>query len=168
MTSAYDLLARLAREDYRPRKVPGPHDSAIAAELGRVDSAESFETLASSIDLAVGRILNAFAYRMATFALRRQGQAWIRYGLVAAQLAMMVDDDRGVLPSYALLYRSAELIGVEATILFTEMSFMTESPMRETPAQFANRAPEDRSIEAMGLILVNEPDGPAFRPKGRS
>jgi hypothetical protein len=166
MTSGHDLLARLSRENYQPWKVPGPHDAAIAAELAGVDSTGSFETLASSIDLAVGRVLNSFAFRMATFALRRQDPAWIRYGLIAAQLAMMVDDDRSVLPSFALLYRSAELIGVDATSVFREMSFLAEHPMRETPRQFADRAPADKAIEAMGLMLVNEPSGPAFRPKG--
>lgn len=168
MTSAHDLLARLVQGNYRPWKVPGPHDAAIAAELGRVNSVKSFETLATSIDLPVGRVLNSFAFRMATYALRRHDPAWIRYGLIAAQLAMVVDDERSVLPSYALLYRSAELIGAEATSVFREMSFMTEHPMRETPAQFAERTPGDKAIEAMGLMLVNEPGGPAFRPKGRS
>jgi hypothetical protein len=79
---------------------------------------------------------------------------------------MTVGDDRGILPSYALLYRGAELIGADADALFRSASFLAEDPMWETPAQFAGRGPNDRSIEVFGMMLVTDRAGVTFRPKG--
>jgi hypothetical protein len=165
MQSLRDLLVRLANEDYRPPVVPGEEDTALAAEMVHVDSVAAFDDLSSGLNPKVGHLLNHFAFRMAVLALRSRDREPIERGLVAAQLAMKISDPRDVLPSYALLYRSAEELGVDASSLFQSFSFVKGNEWRESPAEFAARLPEHRSISAMGMELIDSDDGLVYKSK---
>jgi hypothetical protein len=158
------LLARLA-EEYAPSQVPAGEDAAVAEVMMRIESAKAFEDLAAVIDPGIGVVLNYFAFRMAALALRTENPAPISSGLVAAQLAMMVDDSRNVVPTYSILYRSAEELGVDAVKIFRLMSLMPQGPWRETPAEFAAREPAAKDISVMGIELIRSVDGPTYRPK---
>src|SRR5262245_19710440 len=103
MATDIDLLQGLAAEGYRPWKVPGPRDGEIASQMIRINSAPLLREFLPKVDLSVARVLNPFATRMAAMAVRRNDAVWIRYGLIAAQLAMAAEDTREVLPTYSLL-----------------------------------------------------------------
>jgi len=165
MESIYQLLERLAADGYHPSDIPGPEDMSISEAMSRLGTSAAFGDLASRIDLKIGRILSPYAVRMAELALRDPGSAQITEGLAAAQLAMMVDDDRDVLPIYAMLYRSAEEIGLDATAVFRAGSVMPENLLAETPAEFASRTPEDRSVEGMGINLIEESGDRTYQAK---
>jgi len=166
MTEEPDLLSRLAAEGYRSWRVPGQHDGEIASLLARVDSDSAFWNLTAHVDLGVARVLNSFSVRMATLAVRRNDVVWIKHGLIGAQLAMIAEEGREVLPTYSLLYRASELIGIDAQTLFREASYLIRESEHETPAEFALRRPEDRSVEAMGYVEGTDRDGFAFRFSG--
>jgi hypothetical protein len=167
MESDYTLLARLADKNYLPPGGREAKDATVAAVMARIDSSESFERLAALVDVKIAGALNGFAHRMATLAVRSRDSAIVVQGLVAAQLVMMVDDPRDALVTYSLLYRSAEEVGVGASELFCSTSFMPSGEFQETPAEFAKRDPAIRSISAMGMMLVDTPEGPAFRQRPR-
>ena len=157
-------LRRLSVASYGASR-PGSFDGEIASLIARVDSAYSFGRFAVQVDLTVARALNGFAVRMASLAVRKKDPAWIRYGLVAAQLAMVGDDPRDILPTYSVLYRAAEIVGVDAGELFSTRSYLSKSPDQETPAEFASRRPEDRSIKVMGYVESNDKKGFSFRQR---
>jgi hypothetical protein len=165
MESEYDLLARLADEEYDPPGGWAAKDAEIAAVMARVDSAESFERLAALIDLDIAGALNGFAHSMATLALRSRDSEPVIQGLIAAQLVMMVDDPRDALVTYSLLYRSAEEIGLDASEVFRSTSLVPSGEFRQTPAEFAERDPSIRNISAMGFVLVEGPEGPTYQQK---
>lgn len=158
------LLARLA-EEYVPSEVPTVEDVAVAEVMMRIESAEAFEDLVAVIDPEIGVFLNYFAFRMAIIALRTKNLEPVLSGLVAAQLAMMVDDSRNIVPTYSILYRSAEEVGADAVTIFRSMSLMPQGPWRETPAEFAVREPAAKDISVMGIELIRSVDGPTYRPK---
>jgi hypothetical protein len=163
MAMEIDLLQSLAAKGYRSWKVPGPRDGEIASLMARIDSPTMLRDLLARVDLPVARILDAFATRMAALAVRRGDAVWIRHGLIAAQLAMSAEDAREVLPTYALLYRAAELIGIDAMAYFRELSYLTWGSELETPEEFALRRPEDKAIGAMGYAESTDDDGFVFR-----
>jgi hypothetical protein len=165
MESEYDLLARLADDDYDPPGGWAVKNAEIAAVMARVDSAESFERLATLIDLEIAGALKGFAYSMATLALRSRDSAPVIQGLIAAQLVMMADDPRDALVTYSLLYRSAEEIGLDASEVFRSNSLMPSGEFQQTPAEFAKRDPAIRNISAMGMMLVEGPEGPTYQQK---
>jgi hypothetical protein len=160
----FDLLRQLAADGYRSWKSPGPRDNEIASLMAAVDSERALEEHAGQVDLDVARVLNGFAERMAETAVRRRDVAWLNYGLAAVQLAAVGEDGRQVIPTYSLLYRAAELLGLDADALFRERSYLQPAPGRETLVEFALRRPHDKSIAVMGYIERNDRDGLVFRP----
>jgi len=165
MESEYLLLVQLADKNYLPAGGRAAKDAAMAAVMMAVDSAESFERLAALVDVKTASALNGFAHRMATLALRSRDRAQVIQGLIAAQLVMMVDDPRDALVTYSLLYRSAEEIGLDASEVFRTTSLMPSGEFRQTPAEFAKRDPAIRNISAMGMMLVEGPEGPTYQQK---
>ncbi len=147
---ASDLLRSLAAEKYVARTVPGAHDGEIAELVATVTSVQAFADVAAGLDLRSGRILNNFAKRAASLAVRQRSESWIRHGLMAAMLASTVEDYREIVRTISLLFRAAELIDSDPVALFEAAAELAEPDAAETVRLFAHADESTRSISVMG------------------
>lgn len=157
-----ELLNSLAREEYSPWRIPGPRDSEISALISEVSTAQECEQLNRSLTLASARILSAFAYRSASWAVRIVRRFPIERGIVAALLAVGVEDDREIIPGLSLLLRAAELIDADPVAMFDDASDILGSRAARLAHDFAHGDPADRSIEVMGYIEARDDTGFRF------
>ncbi|MCM4085220.1 hypothetical protein [Paractinoplanes hotanensis] len=142
----------------------GNLDREIADFLNAVANSVQLSELSSRLGIGEARLMNHFAFRAANASLATSDKCWIRPGIIAAQIAMLVDDDREVIPSYASLYYAAEALSESADDAFTDNSYIVADGVIETPEQFAARPPELKSLEAMGLRVVETDAGPQLQP----
>lgn len=156
------LLRSLVAERYAPEAIPGPRDAEIASMLSSVATRQDFDSLASSLDLRSGRIMNLFAKRMASLAVRTGDAAWIRRGLVAALLSSTVEDYREIARTHSLLFRAAELVGVDPVALFDSAAAIASSDAAEAARLFAHADESARSIAVMGYTEGTDDDGFRF------
>lgn len=99
-------------------------------------------------------VLRVFAERMATLARRETSLERLRVGLDALALASSLGDSREALLIMPLLWKSAENLGLDAE---TEFRISAErAGDGEAIAGFAQRDREDRTIEAMGYVEVED------------
>src|SRR5215472_9283543 len=103
-----ELLRSLVSERYAPQAIPGSRDDEIASLISAVVSREDFDKLASCLDLAAARVLNLFAKRAASLAVRTGDSSWVRLGLIAALLSSTVEDYREIARTHSILFRAAE------------------------------------------------------------
>lgn len=157
-----DLLRMLTTEKYSPQTIPGPRDTEIAELISTVVSREDFDNLASGLDLDSGRILNLFAKRAASLAVRRDDAEWIRLGLIAALLSGTVEDYREIARTNSLLFRAAELLGSDPVALFESAAGLADSDGAETARLFAHADESARSISVMGYREGTDEDGFRF------
>jgi hypothetical protein len=157
-----ELLASLAAERYAPQAIPGAHDGEIAKLISAVASREDFDSLASGLDLRSGRILNLFAKRAASLAVRAGDGTWIRLGLIAALLSSTVEDYREIARTHSLLFRAAEIVGSDPVELFDSTAAIASSDAAEGARLFAHADESARSIAVMGYTEGSDGDGFRF------
>jgi hypothetical protein len=157
-----DLIRSLAAERYVARRVPGPRDDEIAQLLDRVISVEDFRHIAAGLDLPGGRVLNNFAKRAASLAVRLASETWVRRGLRAALLSGTVEDDREIARTRSLLFRAAELIGCDPAELFEETAALATPDVADAFRVFAHADESARSISVMGYVEGSDEDGFRF------
>lgn len=156
------LMQALIEERYAPQAIPGPRDGEIASLMSAVRSREDFDQLASRLDLAAARILNLFAKRAASQAVRVGDVSWVRFGLVAVLLSSTVEDYREIARTNSILYRAAELVGSDPVNLFDSASEIASSEAAETARLFARADESARSISVMGYAEGADDDGFRF------
>lgn len=154
----------LAAENYSSYRIPGPCDGDLSSTLAALQTPVDFAEAMPEVDRETAGILLSYAARMASYAVRERSDAWIKYGLIAAQLALAGSDDRDVTVVLSLLFRAGELIDVNVIELFLNVARL--APTRGgTVQEFAEREPPFRSIEAMGFREGNDDFGFRFMPK---
>jgi|HubBroStandDraft_1064217.scaffolds.fasta_scaffold04900_3 hypothetical protein len=157
-----ELLRTLAAQRYAPRAIPGPRDSEIAELISTVVTRKDYDDLASGLDLRGCRILNLFAKRAASLAVRLGDDSWVRRGLIAAMLSSTVEDYREIARTNSLLYRAAELAGSDPVALFESAAQLADSVTAETTRLFSHADESARSISVMGYTEGADEDGFRF------
>lgn len=103
------------------------------------------------------RVLLAFAERMAILARRDGSPDRLRAGLLAVALTPDGGDDvRDAIPVQGLLWRSAEVLGLDPAAEFLRVA--EEVGDEAGFLEFTTRGPEERSLDAMGYVEVEDPD----------
>ncbi len=157
-----ELLRSLAAQRYAPQGIPGPRDDEISNLISTLVSRSDFDNLASGIDLTIGRILNMYAKRSASLAVRTGDASWIRLGLIAALLSSTVEDFREIARTNSLLFRAAELVDADPVQLFESAAAVASSAEAETARLFAHADQSARSISVMGYTEGSDSDGFRF------
>lgn len=150
MSATADLISRLADTGYKSEDIPGDHDFEIAESVSSINSPEQFAEVTQTLSLRTARVLLAFAYRAASYAVRVNDPNWVRNGLIAAQLTLAQEDTREVLVIYSLLYRSLELLAVDPNAMFQDVAERAGGKFGDVTREFAKRNEHDKSISAMG------------------
>ncbi len=166
---------------YGNARLPCGRDEEIAAFVRLIDGPEAFDEVRGALGDGHGRVLTAFAERMASLSVRTGSLTVLREGLSAAQLALaLVDDYRDTLPVLSLLYRAAEILGARPKAEFRAVAALA-GPVRgrlrrleemlrrsgrldDSPLMaFLDRNAEDRSIAAMAFIEAQDEEGFRFQ-----
>jgi hypothetical protein len=149
-----DVLDPANNAGYGTWRLPAVRDTEIADRVR--------ELLASrpvpSLDPGRVAVLSAFAERMATLARRTGSVDRLRAGLDAMVLAHLGAADRDAVVPLALLWRSAEVLGIDPREVFLAAETRAGTDGGAL-ARFADRRPEDRGIDAMGYLEVEDEFG---------
>lgn len=147
---AFSILGPARNVNYGREELASTRDGQIRdLLLGMADEA-GFEQVAGLVPRDADEVLNAFAERAASIAVRHQDARELRAGLIAAAIAHVISGDpREVVPALALLYRAAEMIGNDPR---SEFAFVSEifGGSERALYDFLNRTTEGKAIEAMG------------------
>ena len=153
-----DLAATLRLkpgERYLPLPIPSPRDE----ELIRLLTRSSAPLLEDEVRPEHAQVLLAFAERAATLAVRRRDTSVLTAGLKALTLAADLDarDATILLPLY---FDAAMRLDSDPAVLFaTAVVSAPKDGVAASLRSFANRSPEDRSLEAMGYVASADSDG---------
>jgi hypothetical protein len=142
---------------YATRPIPCEQDEEVLTTLA------SGELNAAAFSRSDAQVLNALAMRMAVRAVREQDPKWIGVGLRAFAWAITgTSDERDVLPSAALLWNSAVLLGEDPREAFLAAAGSLGTVGDEI-RRFAHRRPEDQTLDSMGFAAEVGPDGFTYR-----
>lgn len=147
---------------YLDNPLPTGRDADIIQLLKTTVSDRSLEELAGDLSHRNVPVLVVFAERMASLAVRAHQVAALRAGLMAVSLCFSIGAGREAQMVLPLLWRSAELLGVDPMAEFSKARRPGEAG-GEILRQFSRRQPEDRAIKAMGYVEASDEDGFRYR-----
>ena len=149
----HSLLAWLERASdttYVTHPIPTEIDEGIARVLAGLSSCDEadLELVADGLAVAHARVLNLFAERMASLAVRQNNPDPVRRGLTALLIAARAEDIREILLVLSLLHDAAIKVLGSAESIFGEVSSAIGGAafLRD----FLERSEKDKRIEAMG------------------
>ena len=148
-----DVLEPAENEGYLNWVLPTARDAEIAALVDALTASPGRGPRPSHLQR---RVLLAYAERMAVLARRESSPDRLRSGLAAVAITADDDDARDAIPVQALLWRSAEVLGLDPADEFTRVA--REVGDQAGFVEFTTRGPDDRSIDAMGYVEVEDPD----------
>jgi hypothetical protein len=160
--SSFAILEPQNNIGYGREDVPCARDGQIKDLILDLTANVSFEQVMQLVPRDADGVLSGFAERSASLAVRHRDERELRAGLYATALALaLTTDAREVLPSVALLYRAAAMIGHDPDREFVAASGWIGD---HAPGlvDFTRRAPADRTIEAMGFEEGVDEDGFRF------
>jgi hypothetical protein len=153
---SYSVLEPRRNAGYGRQVLPSARDEQILLLMGDVTAPAGFARALAAQPLDSWRVLNVFAERAASLAVRLGDPALLAAGLTAFALAAeAAGDERDVLPALSLLWAAAEMIGRSPHTEFrraAELTGRSGGPLRA----FAERDPADRSIQAMGYETADD------------
>lgn len=166
------LLANVERRGLEP--IPSPFDEDMSCLIQRfIQSSDEERTFIRSIfsDKHSFAFIG-FSQRMAVLAVRKRSEKYLFEGLIAHVIEGGKFDWRENVLVLSLLYHSAVKIGADPVALFTRAAALAGKPSAEeladvpiakTIREYPHRAPEYRSIQAMGYEEAKDADGFCYK-----
>ncbi|MBQ1021705.1 hypothetical protein KBX71_28035 [Micromonospora sp. D93] len=148
--------------NYGRDKLPSARDGQIRdLLLGAADGA-AFEQFNRLVPRGADRVLNAFAERAASIAVRHQDARELRAGILAAAITQAIaGDPRESVAALSLLYRASEMIGHDPNLEFAAANDLSGGRASGL-LDFLRRSSEDKTIQAMGYEEGDDKDGFRF------
>jgi hypothetical protein len=109
------------------------------------------------------RVLRAYAERMASLAVRRHEASLLVRATVAIVIGGLDQNALEALMVMPLIENSARLLGADLASIFEESAAVVAHPGSVNLMVWLTRAPQDRTIAAMGFVESSDKDG--FRYK---
>lgn len=139
---------------YGARSLPDVLDFEVARALSAGRSSSDGSDLISHSRTA-DSVLEAFAERAASLAVRTKDDSWIRKGVVALCSTSIASDRRESEIVLCLLYDAAKRLGLSPREVFSEGLFLK----RNLIEGFICRDEKDKSLSSMGYIAGSDSDG---------
>lgn len=146
---------------YLAQPLPVARDTEICAFVSEAyGTAAAPNVIRDSLSRDHASVLLVFGERMASLAVRRSDPSILDCALKAVCLALTVGNSREGLLVLPLLWHSAELLRLDAPAVFDRAG-------REGGClgltEFAQRRPEDQTIESMGYVEDRDAEGFRYR-----
>lgn len=151
-TDDLDVLTSTAGQGYLHWPLPCATDQQIRELVDALVGKDPIELTREQ-----SGVLKTFAERMASLSRFKSDAGHLRAGLLAAVFATGSEDGREVLLVLPLLWRSAEVLGLDPAEEFRKAADRTGRG--QFLLDFTGRSPEDRSIEAMGFKEIEDEFG---------
>lgn len=159
-----EVLGPGMNEGYLKWSIPHERDGQIAEVVDRFARDIEQGRPRAPLNGDQGKALAGFAERMAALAVRERDPEHLRRGLLALGLAASVSYDiREEILVMPLLWRSAELLGIDPAHEFTAIGAAVGGPGGEQLVSFVRRSARDRGIEAMGYVEDTDEGGFRYR-----
>lgn len=139
---------------YLARPLLDALDRAVVSALAAVRPAAADHPLVGR-SRATDSVLEAFAERAASLAVRTKDDIWIRNGVAALCATSIASDRRESEIVLCLLYDAAIRLGLSPRAVFSEGLFLK----RNLIESFLCRDEKDKSLSSMGYIAGSDPDG---------
>ncbi|WP_329338161.1 hypothetical protein OG866_25610 [Streptomyces sp. NBC_00663] len=153
MTVSVSRLRDRRFNGYLKVRLPHPLDAEVKAVVVAywAGSAEGKEGLLEGVDGRVAGVLNAYAQRMASIAVRTGSVDDLRRGVVAAALAHgRLDDYRNSLFVLSTVHDSASLIGTSLGKVLDGLKGVLPPAGLDTLRTFDRRDERSKSLKAFG------------------
>lgn len=139
---------------YGSKPLPDALDFAVVSDLSavRLTGADGPMTSRSR---AADSVLEAFAERAASLAVRTRQSEWIKNGVVALCATSTSSDRREAAIVLCLLHDAAKRLGLSPGGMFSEGLFLK----RDLIESFLRRDEKDQSITSMGYVTGADNDG---------
>lgn len=154
-----------SQEYSRLSPIPSAYDLKIS-DLVKAYVNASFEEREFIQSVFLNRYSSTFFFfseRMACLAVRIKSEQCLFEGLIAHAIEGGKIDWRDNILVISLLYHSAMKIGADPVTLFNMAAEFAEGEIKEIIKNFPNRAPEDRTIEAMGYVESENEQGFCYK-----
>ena len=162
--SANFLLAE-SNHGYGTLPIPQQRDGEITDILWKWialdDSAR--EEAASHLLNDQRLVLLAYSERMASLAVRQRKEDFLVLGLLALGIDGCRADWRDNVLVMCLHYDAAQRIGASVDGVFAKAASLLPTKAADALRAFTHRAPEDKSLKAMGYIAGQDGDGFRYR-----
>ena len=146
-----EKLASECTHGYGPSPLPNQIDEEVESLVHAVASDGETDPL-TKMNETHGFVLLAYAERMASLAVRENSVDTLSKGLVALRIASKLIYVKEALPVLALMYNSANKLGIDPTNLFSTLVLRDGDELKVFVDSFLSRSAEDRSIQAMGYV----------------
>jgi hypothetical protein len=115
----------------------------------RSASPEEREAATAALSSQAKLVLSRYAWTMAEEAVRRNSKEMVTKGLTALAVENGPSDDpRHEVVIIAVLFRSAQKLGLDTTTIFSDAAALVSNPwLRECILTFPSRVPENRDLE---------------------
>jgi hypothetical protein len=147
-----ELLTSDHFSGYLRQPIPSPADEVVRQVVQSYLAAapDSRAAVVSQLDEEASQVLNAFAQREATRAVRSSSLQPIRLGLVAVGMGLPGGDFRETQTALALLDHSARLLGSDLDALIEDISALLPPPAHRPFADFLRRDDRHSLLRPMG------------------
>lgn len=162
-----DLVAQMAarsRVGY-DQHLPGSLDALfrqVAQEM-RLGTAEEVAGMVAAVPDRSGPFVLGFSDRMSTWAIRARDPGLLSCAMMAHVLEDVRTDARENILRLAVVWHAAECLEENPDGIFRNAAALGSARASRTILEFLQRAPEMRSIEAMGIERHDGPEGALFR-----
>ena len=153
-------------DGYRSRELPCSLDSHIEVAIDSITGSDDFHAIARFTRSDAMFYFAEYAVRAASLAVRLGDLTMIERGLVACLLARQKSDDATGLwyPQVCLLYRSCEMLDLDAAETFRQMADRPSVPgeLKQVLAEFPEYSRGRRGLERGGYREGSDSNGFRF------
>lgn len=139
--------------------IPSPRDFEIESWIRACRAGGMLASWRERITRVHASVLQAFATRMASLALREGGEERIELGLIALSLGGLRSKARDALMELSLVLDAARRLELDLGLLCDNCADVLGAEAVSQVQAFLRRAEEDQRIEAMGYVLGSDDDG---------
>jgi hypothetical protein len=150
---------------YGPSPLPDSRDDLVGKFISQTEAGgpPAVAGVAASASERGRRVLRAYAERMASLAVRRGDARLLVRAAVAIVLGGLDQNALEALMVMPLIENSARLLGADLASIFEEGASVVGHPGSVSLMTWLTRAPEDRTLAAMGFVETADEGG--FRYK---
>ncbi len=158
--SVIDALEGQKTVGYLKWPIPHELDEKISRVVDRLADHPQMTEVLELLGDDHSDVLGCFAARMSMLAVREGSPERLRTGLVAAGIACKLTADiRERLMELPLLWRSAQLLGLDPKREFLNAALRTRAAGGDDLAVFARRKPRDQSLEVFWWVEIHDEEG---------
>ncbi|MDG3002661.1 hypothetical protein [Paludisphaera mucosa] len=161
LEDALITLSPEATRGYGRSAIPHPIDDVARRLSNRlaISSQDEKDSSLSLMTLGHGRVLDAFAGRMASLAVRTEDPHKIVDGLKALAFASRLMDWRDNVATLALLCRSIEILELDPELYLRQTAGLSDSEFEGQVRGFSGRDERDRSLSTFRYVEGEDRDG---------